>query len=309
MADYGLLSGLAQGLREGMGAYQDQKKAAQERALAERMKNLQMFTQGVQETPEGFAYTPEKLEEMKTEKDFKRRMMENDAIAKQIAMQTNLAQLQDLNEKRKSPENRFDRTALPGEKIDVQKVSERIQKRKGIQQALLEGLKKLEDPNESADQKRITGEQMIKTLNSQENPDAVGNQEADRLGGLLQPKFFNVGPWKKPGPAFGTAPIGEFAKQVKNKIDEFKGMLRADEETIQSIYERTGLIEPKQTGLVKRPEKSRQEGSAPQPQAAGPSEQQVQAFAKLNGLSVDKARSILYGRFQKGAGASNTAAR
>jgi hypothetical protein len=71
MADYGLLGGLAEGLKQGLGAYQqgrqfqdEQRRKIEEKALQEKLAKIGMFDKGIMETDDGgLSYTPEKQQE------------------------------------------------------------------------------------------------------------------------------------------------------------------------------------------------------------------------------------------------------
>lgn len=66
--------------------------------------------------------------------------------------------------------------------------------------------------NLSDEQKIVQGRQLLKTLNSTEGADAIGAEEAKRLGGLLEFQVFNI---NQPGPMFGRDLKG-FKTQAKD---------------------------------------------------------------------------------------------
>jgi len=80
MADYGLIGGLAEGLKEGLRSYRETRldeearlKKAQEEALKQKALKLDLLEKGVVETPEGeYEFTPE----MKAQKQAKSRDFE-----------------------------------------------------------------------------------------------------------------------------------------------------------------------------------------------------------------------------------------
>ena len=67
----------------------------------------------------------------------------------------------------------------------------------------------------SDDQKVVQSRQLLKTLNSPEGADAIGAEEAKRLGNLIEFKLFNL---TEPGSVFGRD-LEEFRNQVKNTSD------------------------------------------------------------------------------------------
>lgn len=85
----------------------------------------------------------------------------------------------------------------------------------------------------SEDQKIVQGRQLLKTLNSTEGADAIGTEEAKRLGGLLEYQMFNI---TQPGPMFGrdleefktqamdtSASIGKAIETNRNAIEQMTG--------------------------------------------------------------------------------------
>lgn len=106
-------------------------------------------------------------------------------------------------------------------------------------------LKILDDPTVSEDQKIIQGRTLLKTLNSAEGADAIGAEEAKRLGGLLEFQMFN---FTNPGPMFGRAPIGDFTEQVKLQRNSLKDAIKTNQTEIDA---RLGTSAPK--AIVKTP--------------------------------------------------------
>lgn len=91
---------------------------------------------------------------------------------------------------------------------------------------------------ETEDEKIVIGRQMLKVLNSPEGADAIGAEEAKRLGGLLE---FNVLPnLFEPGPTFGRD-ISAFEDQVIATIG-------AVESGVKSNRKRIGVL----TGRAQR---------------------------------------------------------
>lgn len=69
MANYGLLSNMADGIREGMIAYQTVSTAKQSQKQADRAFQMQKLKEGMQENPGGqIGYTPEKQVELEQER-------------------------------------------------------------------------------------------------------------------------------------------------------------------------------------------------------------------------------------------------
>lgn len=90
--------------------------------------------------------------------------------------------------------------------------------------------------NTDEDQKVAYGEQMLKTLNSKEGKDAVGEGEANRLGSFLKFKMFN---YKDPGSAFGRD-IDKFGKQAEETIAGIAEAIKRNENQIDTVYGKPG---------------------------------------------------------------------
>lgn len=84
------------------------------------------------------------------------------------------------------------------------------------------------DKNQAA----IAGDQMLKGLNSEFGPDALGAEEQKRLGGLLVPKYF---PNPIRGEKFGID-IPGFIEQVQTKSNALKQAMKANRDRIEAIY-------------------------------------------------------------------------
>lgn len=94
--------------------------------------------------------------------------------------------------------------------------------------------------NLSDDQKVVQGGQLLKTLNSPEGADAIGAEEAKRLGGLLQFKVFNV---LEPGSFIGRD-LPQFKEQAMGTSKGLKEAISRNQQIIGSLTGR------KQTPLV-----------------------------------------------------------
>lgn len=86
----------------------------------------------------------------------------------------------------------------------------------------------------SADQKIVQGRQLLKTLNSPEGADAIGAEEAKRLGGLLEFKMFN---FTQPGSFIGRD-IDEFKTQVEGTSKSIGEGIRANKSEVDSLMGR-----------------------------------------------------------------------
>lgn len=100
-----------------------------------------------------------------------------------------------------------------------------------VKSAMDEALKILEDKSISEDQKIKTGQSLFKLLNSAEGSDAVGAEEAKRLGSYLE---YNLGNFTQPG-AFVGRDLGGFTDQVRNYSTLLGGRMQKNEEGINTL--------------------------------------------------------------------------
>lgn len=101
-------------------------------------------------------------------------------------------------------------------------------------------LKQLKDPNISKDQKIKAGQMSLKLLNSQEGQDAVGVDEARRVGSFLETQIANL---SQPGPMFGRS-LDEFTRQVEYAKGRVDGSVAGMSDRIKSIYGRRAVPIP-----------------------------------------------------------------
>lgn len=86
-----------------------------------------------------------------------------------------------------------------------------------------------DDPKVSDDQKIKSGQALLKVLNSTQGADAVGVEEARRLGNLLEFQVFN---FTQPGPVFGRD-LTAFRNQAANTVNRLSGAVDANKISIQ----------------------------------------------------------------------------
>lgn len=101
-----------------------------------------------------------------------------------------------------------------------------------VKNAIDAAIKQLDDPNISVDAKYKVGENMLKLLNSSVGKDAVGKDEAERLGSNLQYAFGNF-------TGVGGLRVGRdldaFITQVKNKSNELADSYELNKQSADSI--------------------------------------------------------------------------
>ncbi len=92
----------------------------------------------------------------------------------------------------------------------------------------------------SSDEKIIIGRQMLKVLNSPEGADAIGVEEAKRLGSLLE---FQIGNLRNPGPFIGRDLEG-FEKQIVATSNAVQRSVASNKNQIDQLYGRSGKTQP-----------------------------------------------------------------
>lgn len=81
------------------------------------------------------------------------------------------------------------------------------------------------------------GQQMLKLLNSPDNPDAVGAEEAKRLGSFLEKKVFNL---MQPGSMFGRD-LDQFDTQVANSVNLIRDSAKTNLSQVDDIKSGKGF--------------------------------------------------------------------
>jgi len=92
-------------------------------------------------------------------------------------------------------------------------------------------------PNLSYDQKVAVGRQLLKTLNSTEGADAIGAEEANRLGAKLEFSLGNLSPWNSNPIQFGRDLEG-FYEQASNTSKAIGDAVKSNQGTIDQLMGR-----------------------------------------------------------------------
>jgi len=95
----------------------------------------------------------------------------------------------------------------------------------------------LNDPELDDDQKITIGRSLLKTLNSTQGADAIGVEEAKRLGNFLEFKVFNL---TQPGSMFGRD-IDEFTKQAELTSQAIGDAVQTNQQQIDQLYKGSGI--------------------------------------------------------------------
>ena len=127
---------------------------------------------------------------------------------------------------------------LPAEDREVVKeLSKKNAQKQSITNQIDSAVKLLENPRVEDDQKLSQGRQLLKTLNSTEGADAIGKEEAERLGSYLKFNFMNL---TEPGPFFGRD-LKSFAEQAKLTSGVIKDAIHSNEGIIGEKYRKSGI--------------------------------------------------------------------
>lgn len=129
----------------------------------------------------------------------------------------------------------IDRLLRPEDKITVQDLAKSNAAKEAIANQLTSFSRRYNDL--SRDQQIAQGLGLLKTLNSTEGKDAVGEGEAKRLGSFLQFKLFNI---SEAGSMFGRD-IGEFHKQIDDSVKTIRNAQKMNADTINKTYSKYGI--------------------------------------------------------------------
>lgn len=117
----------------------------------------------------------------------------------------------------------------PENKVMVEKLSEDSAKKTAIANEISQAIAQFDDPKVSEAQKIKVGQGLLKVLNSTQGSDAVGAEEAKRLGSLLEFQMFNI---TGPGPMFGRD-IQMFRDQAAATVNRLSGAVQGNRSLIQ----------------------------------------------------------------------------
>lgn len=99
-------------------------------------------------------------------------------------------------------------------------------------------ISQLDNPDISDDQKLTIGRSLLKTLNSTEGSDAVGAEEANRLGSYLE---FKIANFTGPG-SFVGRDLDQFIEQTRLTSERIDKAIESNNEAIERLY---GRAKPK----------------------------------------------------------------
>lgn len=118
-----------------------------------------------------------------------------------------------------------------------------------VKNAMDSALVQLNNPNLSEEEKIKAGQGLLKLLNSAEGSDAVGAEEAKRIGSYLEHKMFNV---FEPGSMFGRD-LDLFTDQVQNNSSFLADRIKRNEEGMRGIGQGQSLSQMANAGKSSQP--------------------------------------------------------
>ena len=131
----------------------------------------------------------------------------------------------------------------PPNKVMVENLSKDSATKTAIANEIAQTVKLFDDPKINQTQKIKAGQGLLKVLNSTQGSDAVGAEEARRLGSLLEYQIRNI---TGPGPFWGRD-LPEFRNQAATTVNRLSGAVESNKELINQAL--TG----KEVGITKIP--------------------------------------------------------
>lgn len=118
----------------------------------------------------------------------------------------------------------------PDNKIMVEKLSEDSAKKTAIANEITSAVKIFDDPTVSDTQKIKAGQALLKTLNSTQGSDAVGVEEARRLGSFLE---WTIRPFPESGKKIGRDLPG-FRDQAASTVNRLASSIEINKSVVQN---------------------------------------------------------------------------
>lgn len=257
MADYGLIGGLAQGLSSGLSAYQDAVARREKREADKEAREFQRQQFNAELAMKGFQTDPETGKYVKTDEQRRKEKLEGiggllgkagddapympaygkyaeglisggdiDVTAGDFKYPQSYldAKLAKRREEKMSPDDRTFVTTLSTKNANKESIANSID-------AVLSNWDNL-----SEDEQLTQGRQLIKVLNSSEGQDAVGAEEAKRLGSKLQ---FAVGNFLNDNPIQWGRDLPGFKADAQNTVKALRSGAAANQKLIN---QRKGII-------------------------------------------------------------------
>lgn len=241
-----LASQLGQGLVVGANNYVAARDKALERdarkAATDRQAALQAVTTAADLRSKGYDVTPDQVHASLTGDPAGFSGLFNNRTAEWTQQQSNLREQQQLDNSYKksmtaknyseagqnTPTNKIKTAAIAKQAGDLADKNANLF---NVKQAMDAAVAQLEDTSLSEDARIKVGQSLLKLLNSAEGSDAVGAEEARRLGSFLEYKMAN---FTQPGSFWGRD-LGAFTDQVKNNSNLLADRIKKNQEGFDHI--------------------------------------------------------------------------
>jgi hypothetical protein len=169
-------------------------------------------------------------------------------------------------------------------KIQVQEIAKKNAGTQYVKNSIDAALAQLDDPNQSEEQKVKTGQGLLKTLNSTQGADAVGAEEAKRLGSFLEYKIAN---FRQPGGFWGRD-VQDFVEQVRNKSTELGAIIKSNDQVLAELGQGKALSQGAGAETKARP------GCLAEAQAGDvPAVPKIQSVGDIDNMSVEELNQYL----------------
>lgn len=227
-----IAGGLGQGLLQGMKSYNEARQFEQDAEDRRKQRQLQNAGLLLQANKEGYSFDPDSGALTETEEGKQSRLA--DIMVKQAHAKYYDAMGRAAGTKA-GKNQEFQQ--LP---MEDQEVVKDLSKKNASKIAIVNQIDSVLEnwDNLPDDQKLMQGRQLIKVLNSTEGSDAVGAEEAARLGAKLE---FAMGNFTNSNPIQFGRDLPGFKSQATTTAKGIRGAIKANEGVIAERYRRAGI--------------------------------------------------------------------
>lgn len=195
-------------------------------------EKVDLFGKRTQEYQDKLAMEQAKVAKELENQAFDRKLKEQQLAASQAEMKRKGYESQrDFELKKQELAIKAAEAGTPENKLQIAELAKKQAGLYSVKQGMDTALKQLSDPKVSEVQKIKVGQGLLKLLNSAEGSDAVGAEEARRIGSFLENKIFNI---TQPGSMFGRD-MDEFVKQVATNSQVLGDRMAQVQEGIKAL--------------------------------------------------------------------------
>lgn len=195
-------------------------------------EKVDLFGKRTQEYQDRLAMEQAKVAKELENQAFDRRLKEQQLATSQAEMKRKGYESQrDFELKKQELAIKAAEAGTPENKLQIAELAKKQAGLYSVKQGMDTALKQLSDPKVSEVQKIKVGQGLLKLLNSAEGSDAVGAEEAKRIGSFLENKIFNI---TQPGSMFGRD-MDEFTKQVATNSQVLGDRMAQVQEGIKAL--------------------------------------------------------------------------